>query len=91
MTTCACSSNAVLGEPPQHPAPGSVWKHRKGGKYTVAFVAREEKTKALVVVYWSMSHPWLVWTLPIEEFLDGRFEELPAEHRKWGVYVGHPL
>ena len=58
---------------PTWPVPGSIWRHRKGGTYRVHGVGREEATLAPVVVYVASGSPDL-WTRPLTEFLDGRFE-----------------
>jgi hypothetical protein len=57
------------------PKPGSLWVHRKGGKYAVLCVARVEATLEHVVVYHKRDRLDDVWTRPVAEFMDGRFVE----------------
>ena len=59
------------------PPPGSIWRHRKGGTYSVLTVARVEATLEHVVVYHKVAQPSDVWTRPVAEFMDGRFTPLP--------------
>lgn len=57
---------------------GSIWKHRKGGHYTVLAVARMESDLAPVVVYKS-ERDFSVWVRPHDEFADGRFVEIQED------------
>lgn len=60
---------------PDWPRRGSRWRHVKSGNtYRVHCVARVEATLAPVVVYDATGVE--VWTRPLAEFLDGRFEFL---------------
>ncbi|MEO0999849.1 MAG: DUF1653 domain-containing protein [Pseudomonadota bacterium] len=54
---------------------GTLWQHRKGGRYRVICVALEEATRSPVVVY-AEARGEAVYTRPLEAFLDGRFTRL---------------
>ncbi len=56
------------------PEKGSVWQHRKGGKYTVVGVAMDSDTGKDVVVYTDKNKQ--MWTRLLAEFMDGRFTEV---------------
>lgn len=54
-----------------HITVGSRWRHRKGGRYTVIAVARNETDLTPVIVY--RSADGLAWVRSLAEFEDGRF------------------
>ncbi len=53
-----------------HPVPGSMWVHRKGGVYRVVCAAIIEATLTAAVVYEGNGKTWV---RPLAEFTDGRF------------------
>lgn len=53
------------------PSPGSRWRHRKGGLYTVTGGCVVEATLAAAVLY--RGADGVVWCRGLDEFLDGRF------------------
>jgi hypothetical protein len=57
----------------------ALYRHRNGTIYRVLCIAKEEATERPVVVYYESGGkpPLARWTRPLEEFTDGRFEELP--------------
>ena len=57
------------------PLPGQIYQHRKGGFYTIVFIATEHATLRPVVVYQSQQDRQRL-TMPLEEFMDGRFEQV---------------
>lgn len=62
----------------------AFYRHKKsGGLYTVIALARVEATLERVVVYQAVTDEWEmvegpdhVWTRPLAEFADGRFERV---------------
>lgn len=63
------------------PQKGSVWRHRKGGIYTVDQVVTHTETGEWLVVY--SGEDGESWARPLSDFLDGRFteQERPASPR----------
>lgn len=60
------------------PLPGEIYRHIKtGGLYRILCNASVESTLEPVVVYQS-KQDGRCWTRPLEEFMDGRFEIIPA-------------
>jgi hypothetical protein len=62
------------------PVPGSVWKHKKGGVYSVLFPQYPHPELGDVVVYIAQGDAhdaeYRVCYRPVAEFLDGRFTKI---------------
>jgi hypothetical protein len=46
-------------------APGSKWRHYKGGEYTIKAIAVLEEDQNLAVVYTSIEHPTVSFVRPL--------------------------
>ena len=56
---------------------GRFWRHEKTGKhYEVLGTGYIEATLTPCVIYRRKSGDDIVWVRPLEEFLDGRFEDI---------------
>lgn len=51
-------------------APGSRWRHYKGGRYVVTDVVIIERTGEVGIVYRSLEHPLVTWLRPLVEWQD---------------------
>lgn len=59
---------------------GTLWRHRKTqGTYRILGKCRIEATGAEAFLY--QGHDGTIWARPMDEFLDGRFEQLEQEPR----------
>lgn len=66
-----------IKQEPSRPAPFSRWLHKKSGHhYEVFSVALLEATLVWHVVYTRADLGGNLWIRPLDEFLDGRFEEI---------------
>lgn len=54
---------------------GTLWKHRKGGRYAVLCLATREADRTTDVVY-QCERTGVIYTRPASEFLDGRFKKV---------------
>ena len=54
---------------------GSVWRHRKGGLYTVIAIGIREADRSADVIYRCRASGTL-YTRPASEFFDGRFKRV---------------
>jgi len=57
---------------------GRRYRHRKGGVYEVLMIASSTETGEPLVVYRADHECGQTWARPLEEFEDGRFEEVVA-------------
>lgn len=55
--------------------PGTIWRHRKGGQYTIIAFAVRERDRSPEVVY-QCRRSGTVYTRPATEFFDGRFKRV---------------
>ncbi|WNL50755.1 hypothetical protein RPALISO_168 [Ruegeria phage RpAliso] len=63
---------------PRHPLEGTRWRHKKRGTiYEVVRVATKEDDMTARVIYEDHAR---VWDRDYDEFMDGRFEQLPEQH-----------
>lgn len=72
-----------MGRLEERVAPGTLWRHRKGGTYRVVGVAAARSSVSApaiegmsMVIYTSGSgghRDSALWARPLDEFLDGRF------------------
>ena len=56
---------AKLAAARKHVVPGTIWRHYKGGEYTVKDIVVQEKDNALAVVYEPLLHPKVRFTRPL--------------------------
>jgi hypothetical protein len=56
---------------------GTIWLHLKSGKkYVIIGMCRLEATNAPAYLYTSIEDESVVWARDMDEFLDGRFENI---------------
>ena len=61
----------------QQPKTGTLWQHQKsGGEYTITGHCMLEATRKAAVLY-RCHETGILWARDADEFLDGRFEQLP--------------
>lgn len=63
---------------PEDAVPGATYRHRKGGEYVLLSIAEHTETEAPMAVYRRCTDG-RVYARPLELFIDGRFEALPAD------------
>ncbi len=52
--------------PNSAPAPGTLWRHYKGGLYLAEGVGRHSETEGWHVIYRSLKAPQTLWLRPLE-------------------------